>query len=78
MSTPAPITPSRDRFGRSILTVGQLRDVLEELDDDTHVVIATGEWYTNIGEIAAGQPDDDSEWSCLTLFPGTEFDARQF
>ena len=65
----------------SILTVGDMRRLIEGLDDGENIVIATRDWFVNVGEVV--RPDDweDPEvsgtWTCLTLFPGTDFDSRQ-
>lgn len=58
-----------------ILTVGLLRRLLRNVDDDAHVVIANNDdgWYTNISEFAI--PDD--ECPTVILFGGEPFDTRQ-
>jgi hypothetical protein len=60
-----------------ILTVGYLRALLDGLNDEEHVVIATKDWYVNIEAVAKPDVNDDGLWSCLTFFPGTQFDSRQ-
>lgn len=58
-----------------ILTVGQLRQLLEGLDADTHVVIANNDdgWYTNISEVVT----PDEECPTVIFFGGEAFDTRQ-
>ena len=65
---------SMNHTNREILTVKQLRELLEGRDENEHVVIADDGWYTNITAVAL---PDDEEFSCVTLFPGVEFDSRQ-
>jgi hypothetical protein len=60
-----------------ILTVGELRQLITRMDDDRHVVISTHDWYVNVDCVIAPR-NDDSEYQCLTFFPGVEFDARQY
>ena len=63
-------------FGHSVLTVGQLRQMLANVPDDVHVVIATDGWYDNVSCVAI--PDEDGEhYVAVTLFHGETFDARQ-
>lgn len=75
--------PDVERWQGRILTVGALRRIIEGMDDSTNVVLATSDWYDNVAIVHApplnGIPDDytGSEWQCLTLFPGSSFDARQ-
>lgn len=61
------------------LTVGQLRKLFADIHPDTEVVIATEEWYDNIGEVEL--PNDDGI-VCVTLHrssPDTvgNYDVRQ-
>ena len=57
------------------LTVGQLRAMLANVDDDTLVVMDDGEgWYLNVGDV--NTPDGD-QWHCLTFHRGPAWDARQ-
>lgn len=70
-----PFHRSEDQHGREILTVGQLRGLLEGVDDDRHVVVATEGWYRNVE--CVGLPDDDS-LTCLTFFMGADLDACQY
>ena len=61
------------------LTVGQLRKLLADIHDDTEVVIATREWYDNIGEV---ELPNDENIVCVTLHrscPDTvgDYDVRQ-
>lgn len=72
-----PITHvADDGHGRPILTVGQLRHILADLDPAIHVVHADedGGWWTNISEVVL--PDNDSVVA-VTLIPGVDFDPRQ-
>ena len=57
-----------------ILTVGELRALLHDDSDDTPVVLATDGWYVNVRSVV--RPVDDADWSCVTLFPGDDWDAR--
>ena len=81
MATMRGVTNASDRWGRPILTVGQLKEVLAGLSDDEHVLIATGDWYVNVE--AVGVPmrnttgDNASDWEFVTLFPGPKFDTWQ-
>lgn len=78
-----PPDPDRARWTGPILTVGDLRRIIDGMDDYTNVVIATDDWFDNVALVHAppldGFPDDyvGTEWECLTLFPGASFDARQ-
>lgn len=71
-----------DVHGRQVLTVGQLRTLLDDsrLPDDTIVVLDdTQGWYVHVGKVAVPSADEDdgaNPWSCLTFFPGYEFDPR--
>jgi hypothetical protein len=75
----------RARWTGPILTVGELRRIIEGMADDTNVVIddEPNGWYRNVHVIYAppldGFPDDPvgTEWQCLTMFPGSTFNARQ-
>ena len=75
--------PDDARWTGPILTVGALRRMIDGMDDFTNVVITTDDWFDNVAQVYAppldGFPDDytGSEWQCLTLFPGSTFDARQ-
>lgn len=73
-----------DKFGRVILTVGELKRLIADIDDERHVVIAKDEWYANVATVglpvtkvldAAGQ---DGIYACVTFFPGDDLDSRQF
>lgn len=67
----------KDQYGRRILTVGALRQILDRHRDDTHVLIATDGWYVNIEAVA--EPGDEwGTWSAVTFFPGADLDSRQF
>lgn len=62
-----------------VLTVGQLRTLIADIDPDIEVVVATDGWYTNIEFVAS--PNDDA-YACLTLFPNIDsqngnWDTRQ-
>lgn len=64
-----------DRTG--ILRVGLLRTLLDrwQLDDSTPVVLADGDgWYVNVRHLESERTDED--YACLTLFPGSAWDAR--
>lgn len=56
------------------LTVWQLRELIANLDDDTFIVIATNDWYSNIETV---QLPDGKDWECVTLFPSSAYDTRQ-
>lgn len=63
-----------------ILTVGFLRELLNGRSDQEQVVIATGDWYTNVQAISVPHwvgDDNESDWSCVTLHLGNDFDSRQ-
>jgi len=68
-----------------ILTVGRLRALLADLPDDIPVVIGEqggNYWFHNVGSFEVPARDADGEWcgndwSCVTLWPGEEFDSRQ-
>ena len=62
----------------NVLTVGALRSLLEDLDEEQHVVLATPDWYVNVSCVIAPHDPAESEYQCLTIFPGADFDARQF
>ncbi len=70
----------RDQCDREILTVGTLRELIKDLDPDTHVAITTGDWYSNVESVGIPplSSQDCGDYSCVTLFPGTELDSRQF
>ena len=76
------VVQSVDRYGRQILTVGNLRQMIEHLSDDDHVAIATEEWFVNVAAVGRPVRDEDgysmNEFECLTLFPGSDLDERQF
>jgi len=81
--TTIPPNPDDPRWSGPILTVGDLRRIIEGMDDYTNVVVDSIDgWYLNIGVVYAPPLDDDdddlySEWQCLTLLAGSEFNARQ-
>jgi hypothetical protein len=65
--------------GREILDVSELRRILADVDGSKHVVIATPDWYVNVGEVVVPDPDwEHAEHSAVTLYPGTPLDTRQF
>jgi hypothetical protein len=87
------VTPAhRSRmFGTPVLLVGELRELIGGMDDDTHVVVAgpattglyvqdgTGSEWMNVDSV--GIPDGvegGNGFICLTLFPADTFDTRQF
>lgn len=62
-----------------VLTVGDLRKILAEIHPDTEVVIATGDWYDNVGAV---EMPDGVNTVCVTLHrssPDTvgDYDTRQ-
>jgi hypothetical protein len=57
------------------MTVGDLRKIIEGMDDNIQVVIGTNDWYSNIPTY--NYPDGDS-YSALTLNMGVDCDTRQF
>lgn len=62
---------------RGVLTVGELRTMLLGVPHETPVVLEDGNgWYVNTAKVAAPH-SEDSDWSCVTLFPGVPFDSRQ-
>ena len=61
----------------SILTVGVLKALIADQDDHINVLIATDDWYDNVGQVVVPANDDRDEYQCVTLFIGSEFDARQ-
>lgn len=80
------VVASTDPYERPILMVGQLREMLDGLPDETHVVMADPKpedgWYTNIEATALPRYDEagdhDSDYACVTFFAGDPFDGRQF
>lgn len=64
-----------------IITVKELRELLLEVDGDMQVVLGRDDWYVNVGKVVVPQAqawaDGDSTYSCFTIYPGAEFDARQ-
>ena len=63
-------------FGESVLTVGQLRQLLANVPDYVHVAIATEDWYRNVSFVAI--PDADNNlYSAVTLYQGSNYDCRQ-
>jgi hypothetical protein len=79
-----PPNPDEARWAGPILTVGDLRRIIDGMADDVNVVLDDHDgWYDNVSVIYApplnGFPDDyiGTEWQCLTLLPGSTFDARQ-
>jgi len=56
------------------VTVGELKKILENVDDDRQIVIGTKDWYTNIAEVHLA---NDYETFTVTLSPGSEFDTCQ-
>lgn len=65
-----------DRHGRNILTVGQLRHVLHDVDSDVHVVLADADWYVNVESVIVPGEDGDG-YLAVTPFPGESYDSRQ-
>lgn len=71
------IIKTNDSYGREILTVSQLRQLLEGRPDDEHVVIAMEDWYRNIECVALPDLSYCGNYIALTFHPGSVFDARQ-
>jgi hypothetical protein len=77
-----PVT-ERTRFDAPLLTVGALRSMMTGLPDDTHVLIATDGWFTNVETVQLPGHSGDAEIT-LTLYPTVkaseagDFDGRQF
>jgi len=57
-----------------ILTVKQLRKLLEGLDAETQIVVGTDDWYNNIAGVHLPQEDG---YICLTFVQGEPYDTRQ-
>ena len=76
MTTKNPYTHDITWRG-SILTVGQLRALIEHLDDHTNVVLTSRGRYNNIRAVVAPQDIERSDHQCLTFWDGEPFDARQ-
>lgn len=72
---------SRDTYNRPILTVGQLRAILDGLDPRDHVILADGDWFVNVDHVGVPVRDGDgysvTGFECVTLFPGEPYDSRQ-
>lgn len=62
-----------NREGDDVCTVGQLKKMLEQLDDDIIVLVGTDTWYNNIE--SAIFPDNDGT-TCLTFVQGEPYDTR--
>lgn len=61
--------------GSAPLRAGTLRELLDDVDDDTPVVMDDGDyWYVNVASVV--RPVDDDDYSCVTLFRGSAWDAR--
>lgn len=60
------------------ITVGDLKEVLKSVDDDTQIVIwdKKYEWWFNIHKITI--PDEDGNVFTVVLHPQDTFDTRQF
>lgn len=56
------------------VTAGELKKILENVDDSCQVVIGTRDWYTNIAEINL---PNNYETYTVTMYLGTEFDTCQ-
>jgi hypothetical protein len=59
------------------VTVNEFRVVLATLPGELQIVLATDEWYANIGAIVV-PVEGGGDYSALTLFPGPDIDTRQF
>jgi len=86
MPEPAPlggdvvyVPVTLDRYGRAVLTVGELRAALDGVDDDLHVVLDDGDgWYDNVEHVIVPGTDSGlAEHTCVTLMRGDNYDARQ-
>lgn len=67
----------REDWGGGVptFTVEMLRAILANVPDDTHVVLATEQWYANVGSMIY---DPEDGMFAFTLFPADDFDTRQF
>jgi len=59
---------------RGILTVGQLKEMLDGIDPETQVVIGTDVWYNNVAGVHL--PEEDG-YVCVTFVQGDPYDTRQ-
>lgn len=60
--------------GSGILTVRQLRAMLEGLDPETHVLVGTDTWFNNVAGLQL--PEEDGPL-CVTFVQGEPYDTRQ-
>lgn len=56
-----------------ILRVGELKELLEAIPDDTPVIIANDAWYNHIGTV---ELPDGEDILAVTFSMGASFDAR--
>ena len=59
----------------SFLTVGELRKILSDYSDDTQIVVAKDDWYSNISDVIL--PDGEGVYA-ITFETADTFDPRQF
>ena len=68
-----------DEYGRSILTVGKLKELLKDVSDDRHVVVDdSDDWWDNIDSIVLPGDWVISEYCAVTLHRGESVDTRQW
>ena len=60
------------------ITVKQLKEILNVIDDDTQIVVKDekNDWWLNIHEVQL--PDEDDGNFTLTFYTKNNFDTRQF
>ena len=65
-------------------TIGQIREAIEGLPDDTQILIGIPEdldtrsdWY-NLSQDYKRPNDEDSDYMALTFFLKDDYDSRQF
>lgn len=85
METSTEVFKSFGEYINSIepLTVGDLRKMIEGLDDETQVLIGlpddfnpNRDWFNVSSDFK--RPDVDDEYSAFTLFLKDNYDSRQF
>lgn len=72
---------SKDEHGREMLTVGQLRQILDGLRDEILVVLDDGEsWWHHVSFVGVpnADPADDSGYNALSFARGSALDTRDF
>lgn len=66
------------------LTVGDLRQAIANLSDDTQVLVAPApegslsDWFNVSNQFGIPTGEEDSVYSAFTLFPVDNYDSRQF